>query len=370
MVTLKDGTEIKGEIKDLEWLINPYEIDFRTNRTTRTFSVGELISFSTDRPSRYESQTVQYDGDVIQERNLPTSRVPDLIVYDTVFVKVIVKSTISLFGLSDKNGRDHFFIQTDKSGRLEELHYRRYLFENTIAEYRAYQQSLMLVSSECSELKTNIKSLNYEEASLERIFSKINACKNYPLLKLWDGAVVAKEPAMGLIISAGLASTFYAGINFGMRQVHPSFGVFWESYSKRSPNRYSLYSEVSFSYVRQSTKLNYGPDARLSFGRLRLLNLARFSNPKTDGSRTYWGIGLQTGFRISTNLEAPFNFKQDESGAKFDLGPALQIGKVFPPSEKVGVTTELRYILDNSPFGETYFTQAHNVTLCIQVTIF
>lgn len=368
-ITTVDGTELKGEINDQEWTVNPKEVEFReVGGAIKTYTAHQLTNFSTDRPSRYESFSIEYDGENQNVNRLTTNRNPTELTRDTLFLKVIVKAKVALFHFVDSNGRVHFFISKDN--RVEELLYRKYKDPENTTLYGAnekFKQQLLLTATTCTELHASIKQLKYTEEVLRKIVNKINTCQGNPLLPLWEGVTSKKPASIGVVVQLFFSNPEYTFLVSDFSKLNYGGGVFYEIYNKKRPNRISLYNELLFKQVNQEGLFFANQTADLKFSRIKMINSYRFSYPDKNKGRLYWGIGLGTGVRFNTLI----NDKESIPGypvyndPEFEIGFMVSAGKTFPLSESFKINAELRYELEQSPFGSSSFVGAHNIGLNI-----
>lgn len=352
IVTLPDGTELRGEILDLEWTKNPSEIEFRSGGEVKKYNVKTIVSFSTERPARYEAHFVSYDNDLQTSGQLPATRNAQQLKNDTVFTEVIVHAPVSLHFLADLNGRHHFFIQTDQAP-LEELRFRKFLIGDAIALNQDYKQQLFLMVKDCKSGTQLIRNLAYTESGLRKLVETINACRNNPVEKVWDGEITKRQPELGFTVFSFFNRTEYLGFSSPMGRANPGAGVFIEGFSRKKPNRQSLYTEFIVSKVNQGIT-NGVVVGKLSFTRIRLLAMGRFSYLKPGGSRVFWGLGLAGNLYSDTQFGG-LRLPPDYYSSTSRIGPVVGVGATFPVRQTFKITPEVRFAIDNFPVGPIFF---------------
>lgn len=364
-----DGTEVKGEINDREWSVNPDVIEFReAGAAVQTFSVLQIKGFSTARPSRYEVYAIEYDGDDQNVNRLPTSRNPVSLVQDTLFLRVIVNAPVGLFEFVDTNGRLHYFISSEQ-GVVELLNrkYKDATNSSLMGVNEKFKQQLLLASGTCTDLQSTIKQLKYNEQSLKSIVTKINQCKGNQVVPDWKGDVVARKPNLGIVAQLFLSNPEYTFMVADFGEINFGGGIFYEIFSKKKPNRVSLYNELLYKMVNQEGVSVFGSAATLQFGRIKMINSYRFSYPDKKEGRWYWGIGIGTGVRFNTTVNERESIPgyPDYTGSEFELGVMVNGGKTIALSKAFKINTELRYEIEQSPFGSSEFIGAHNLGIAI-----
>ncbi len=368
-ITAKDGTVMKGEINDKEWTVNPKEIEFReAGGATKTFTLQQIKNFSTDRPAKYESFAFEYDSEDQNINSLSTNRTPLVLSKDTLFLKVIVGAKVGLFLLVDSNGRNHFFTSTNSG--VEELLNRKYRDasnSSVVGVNEKFKQQLLLKAGNCKELQPSIKQLKYNEEVLRSMVSKINKCNGYQIEPQWEGEVITKKASAGIVLQLFFSNPEYTFLVSDFSKINFGGGVFYEIYSKKKPNRISLYNELLFKQVNQDGLTFSNLPTEIKFSRVKMINSFRFSYPDKSGGRFYWGIGIGTGVRFNTMVNGRESIPgyPDYSGSEFELGLMVSGGKTFTISKSLKINTELRYELEQSPFGSSSFVGAHNIGLSV-----
>lgn len=368
-VVKQDGTELKGEINDKEWSVNPEDIEFReAGGPVQKFTVHQIKGFSTARPSRYEAFAIEYDGEDQNMNRLSTNRNPVSLTRDTLFLRVIVKAPIGLYEFVDVNGRIHFF--TNQEQGVEELLNRKYkdaTNSSLVGVNEKFKQQLILKAGSCPDLHASIKSLKYNEAALQNMITKLNKCNGGEIQPVWAGVIVKKKPNLGIVAQVFLTNPEYTFMVSDFNEINFGGGIFYEIYSKKKPNRISLYNELLYKQVNQEGVSVFGSPATIKFSRIKMINSYRFSYPDKRDGRLYWGIGIGTGVRFNTTVNDRESIAgyPDFSNSEFELGVMVNGGKTFAISKSFKINAELRYEIEQSPFGSSEFVGAHNLGVCV-----
>lgn len=98
-----------------------------------------------------------------------------------------------------------------------------------------------------------------------------------------------------------------------------------------------------------------------------MINSYRFSYQDKRDGRLYWGIGIGTGVRFNTTVNDRESIAgyPDFSNSEFELGVMVNGGKTFAISKSFKINAELRYEIEQSPFGSSEFVGAHNLGVCV-----
>lgn len=270
-ITINDGTELTGEINDKEWSVNPKEIEFREQGgTIQKYTVHQIKNFSTDRPARYEAFAIEYDGEDQNVNRLTTNRSPVTLSRDTLFLRVLVYAPVGLFEFVDANGRIHYF--TNQEQGVEELLNRKYkdaTNSSLVGVNEKFKQQLLLKAGNCPELHSTIKQLKYSEGALQSLVTKINKCNGHEVQSSWTGEIVTKKPNLGIVAQVFLTNPEYTFMVSDFNEINFGGGIFYEIYSKKKPNRTSLYNELLYKQVNQEGVSVFGSPATIKFSRIK-----------------------------------------------------------------------------------------------------
>lgn len=367
-VYMKDGTKLEGKINDLEWETSPEQIEFQhQGQSPQVIKATDIISFCTDRPSKYILKDFSYDGDDQGTNRLPSTKEPEALTSTKAFMEVLVDSRISLLKFTDKNSRVHFFIQIDSI--ITELLKRQYkVSSTTINTYERYKQQLTLITNDCPEIQSKLRNLNYSEDRLQKAIREINQCKSNSIEPLWSGPATArKKTNFGIVVQGFSHYTEFSLITSGMQSPNYAFGLYLESFNKKKPNRISYYNELCYKIIHQSGKNIFGQEVDLNLTRIKLIDGIRFSYPSTNG-RFFWTLGIENGFRLKTDIGNK-NTTYYDNGSEYEFGLMLDAGKTFIIGKSLALSTAIRYELEQHPFSPSYFIGAHNLGLNVQVQL-
>jgi hypothetical protein len=383
IITLKDGTNVPGQINDLEWNYGHKEIEFRkSDHSIEKYSVNDLLSFSTDRPALYESHSISYDGDLqdLRHLSLPMGRETENPISDKLFLMVKVNAPIGLLYMKDKNGRPHYFLKQDTV--VQELLNRNYqhpTVNETILTNKRYKQQLHAITNDCPEIQSRLKTLLYDDKWLIGVITKINQCKNHVVIPISkDEKPTERRPS-----SFGMSfQLFKVGFNYpdfyhsrGNTSINFGGGIFWELYSKKRPNRISLYSELAYKVIQpqegrlESDVVALSRIANFECTKIKLTNALRASYPQRGGGRFYWGLGANYGFRNGTMIQGRSNIlsiygELEEFSSGFEIGAVGMIGETFLLFKTVKINTELRYEFE---FESAHLFSFNNYGIYVQI---
>lgn len=352
-IILRNGTTLEGQINDEEWEYAPKAVEFRTgDQAIQKFSVQEVVSFATDRPVLYESHTISYDADAQDIRNLTKSKESTNVVNETIFLEVKVNAAIGLLYMKSRNGRLHYFIKQDTT--VVELLDRAYLSSTdniSILKNQKYKQQLIVITNGCPVIQSRLKNLAYDESRLESVFKQINACRNnevYPLYK-GEASHERKKSSYGINIQTLMASCnlpYY--YHLPAKDIQFGGGLFWELYSKKRPNRLSLYNELSYKKIASENGTSYvGRNGDFECNKFKLIHAVKVSSPTKSGGRFYAGLGLNHGLRTNTVIsgrsEVLKNNNYEDLSKSYEIGFSAMLGHSFMLFQTIKISPELRY---------------------------
>lgn len=372
-VVTTGGATLTGQINDIEWHTPPTKIEFRkADGTITEYAVDDIISFSLDRPARYEAHEIEYDGDTQSLKNLPYGKETLTPVRDKVFLEVIVNAPIGLLRMQARSGRQHYFLKMD--GTVIELLNRSYQHPTNnaeIATFKKYIQQLTLITNGCPEVQKALTGLSYTRNNLEKIITRINACRNTSVSPIWEGKIAGRKSAnAGIAIQGFLTNSFILDF-FNAPASNVSYGVaaFIEFYSRKKPNQVSFYNELIYKVITpQPGKLYTGDtDLSLECNRFKLINAIRISKAHKRGGRFYGGLGFNNGIRFNTLLDDKIlNMEYRDLSTGIEIGFIAMIGETFKIGKTFKINTELRYDYE---FQSREFYGSSNIGLSLQFNL-
>jgi hypothetical protein len=288
-VVTNTGDTIQGWIDYRQWEKNPKAIKFKNELKVdqaKSFAVEDISYFEIPGFDRYVRAIVRKDLRPV-ELNRLLGFYKDSTITDTVFLRALIKSKISLYQLEDEKA--HFYIK-DETGEYEELIYKVYLEDDDSrisARYIFRDQLKKWVAGESnnSSLSTLLKVANYNERDLTRIIGKINVLSgnkaNYIVKKpkqpvsLYAGTGIvysslsfkgAEQPISKLGYSKSLSPIFSAGIDVGalrnLQRMFLRFELAWyslkyESNNSPSPSTDNISYSLKVSTLAPSVSVMY-----------------------------------------------------------------------------------------------------------------
>jgi hypothetical protein len=372
-IVLNSGDTLRGFIKDMEWSVNPTVIEFQRTRESegQRYDVNAIRSFTTSRPAVYEAHQVKYDPDSQSAKNLPQTREPAEWRDEKLFLEVIVSGGTALYRLDDANGRIHFFIKQRGEDQPVELLNRTYLVTVDGAPqarlFEGWKQQLLNYSSDCTSLTSGINSAKYLEPSLKKTIGAINRCRG-EVSSGTIGIEADRKPSQFGI----LAQLFFdyseitaARTEFG--KINYAFGISYEFFSKRRPERISFYNELKYKHISQEGESAFNLPVSFKIQSVKMVNAIRFNYPGAKQT-VFWNVGTNLGYRFSTAVQFengnPFPGDYDTD---LEVGIIVGAGSVIINQPGVKGSVELRYELEQSPFGKTSFVGSHALGLVLNV---
>lgn len=376
-VVLNSGDTLNGLVMDEQWLYAPDQVNFKESETStpRTFNARELKAVSSPYDT-YERYVVAYDPDDLRAKNLPRTRDPKWVT-DTLLLKLLYKSKYSLYKTTTNNGRLHFFLAADTSKTsapvIEELLYREWIVatgsEMMMINERWKQQLINMTFSCGEQLNNQIKIGRYNEKDLTKLIAAINVCKGGPAYdKPAPPELPRKKGRFGIVGSAFYYHLQTRAGRSPFDKLHPAFGVSYEHFSRRWPNKLAYYHELKYSSLEQSGKTDdYAIPANYSVQAVRLISFLR---RYTQGERASFfvnggislGVPIKSRGRIpETQFTAPIVFSKFEK-VRLEQGFAFGLGVKLFPSAPVSVTLETRYQVEAALFSKSEFRDAKAVS--------
>jgi hypothetical protein len=175
------GEEKQTHIDYQNWEKNPEFINIKSDLTSSKITkltVSEIQSFSLTSGDRYESFIVDVDKSPTNiNQMVPGSEA--LIVSDTVFLRVLVKGTVSLYHLKDEAAKDHFFIKKGVEKPVELIYQKIKVVTDSrvvLSQSPIYRGMLSVILTDCPEVSDKISKLAFNTGSLKKIVMDYNQC--------------------------------------------------------------------------------------------------------------------------------------------------------------------------------------------------
>ncbi len=182
---MNHGDTVHGFIDYRQWEINPHAIRFKQDlekSKPTAYTVNDLSYFEIPGFDRYIRAIVRKDLRPIEINELLRNiTVVDTTITDTVFLRTLVDSKLSLFQLVDE--RTHFYLRDDK-GQFHELLYKVYLenADSKISKMYIFRDQLNqwidVETRSSSSLSSLLARAEYNEKDLVRIVEKMNEKAN------------------------------------------------------------------------------------------------------------------------------------------------------------------------------------------------
>jgi hypothetical protein len=364
-----EGDTLKGFIRDLEWTVNPSQVEYQTSKegTPQVFTANEIRAFYTSRPILFESHNFRYDAGEQKTNALTYSREPEEWKEEKLFLQVLVKGGISLYRLDDVNGRIHYFIQ-ENTGDVVELLNRKYLVNtnsiNQVREFEGWKQQLLNLSASCESASKSIQAARYMDSSLKKIIENLNACRGESVKNIVSVQSERKPSRFGIMVQPFFDYTEISNARTTFEEINFGFGISYEIFSRKKPERISYYNELKYKMIAQTGVATNNNPVNFDFQTINLINMIRFNTP--GKAAFFWNLGTNISYRMNMTVQyengsdLPGNYESD-----LQLGIAGGIGSRFLNKEKLKGTIELRYELEQSPFTESTFTGTHALGLII-----
>ena len=372
-IVLNSGDSAMGYIRDEEWEISPTKINFQkdANGPVEELTPDNIQGFFTARQVYYESGRFKYDGDVKRVNQLPESREPSKWIEGEFFLETIIKSNcLSLYEFTDEHGQIHYLFRNGLQ-EPEELLYRTYKATINgsvviVTSHQWKQQLLNLTKDNPSIVLANkINSSPFNAKNLKSIIQLYNRSvgeKIYTLTNTTLG-VDRKKSSYGLMAELFTSRVFINIADSEFNNLNYGAGIFYEAFSKRKPNRLSIYNELKFLNVKllgSNSASSTGVDIKMQG--VYLSNLVRQVVIIKRDFNLFVELGMVNGYRINTVAKNQVNNFDHASGSETGLvnGIALGMGSNFNLFNLKSII-DLRYDYDTEPFKATTYVGSHRI---------
>ena len=263
-----DGTKTTCLIRNLEWLNNPTEFDYKLseNGNPKTEEISSIEEFGVANVV-YKRFTVDVDRSSQKVATLDYKRNPEF-NEETIFLKQIVEGDYNLYQYVDGNLTLYFYDGIDQV--MQPLVYKRYLTNrDKVGVNNMYKQQLSN-SMQCQSLQSqDFENLDYRMDNLTALFEKYNTCKGYYYS---SNETATNKGNLNLNLRAGLTLNSFKIPSRGITNPSPyefdfgqimgfQVGTEVEYVFGFNKNKWALLLEPTYSsFESESTSLNYNPE--------------------------------------------------------------------------------------------------------------
>lgn len=164
-------------IKNIDWKNNPTKFEYRLAQDSmiQTENMETVKEFGIIGVSKYVRATVQLDRSSNELNNMSWEKNPNFLE-EQLFLKVLVEGNATLFQYEDGYLIRFFFCLKDSA--IQQLVYKRYLVDETIAQNNYFKQQLFNELS-CQAITLNdVENISYSKSDLVEFFVKYNKCNS------------------------------------------------------------------------------------------------------------------------------------------------------------------------------------------------
>jgi len=322
-IILENGDTIQGAFKNNLWRINPYKVTFTShlhNGDTLEYGIKELKGFATS-DYRFLKEKIKIDespNTIDQAGVIPIAKFRE----DTVFLEVLIKGNASLFLLKEKNGRDHYFIETpymDLQELLNIMYAQRIetntgIVKNYVAYSNDYKSQLTNALIGCSELNTKDYDIDLNQKDLHSLIIKYNDCistESYysQAIEKWGvhpylnaglnfatTSFVSSNEYYSDLVKLNFTTSVSFTVNFGLHYVIPKYNKRLKIFTDLGFNKYSFIEESSKSGSTQNEKGIKYSQITVNFGTIYNLSKSINSPFLKIGVSTIFGMNMENDF--------------------------------------------------------------------------
>ena len=257
VITLK-GDTLYGMIDDQNKLKNPNVISFKENdnNLVYNFTPSEIKASIIDSGDFYLSAIIEIDMTYGKSINMKESYSKDsLLKKDTVFIRVLLQSKMSLYLFNDKNAKNHFYYST-VTDSYHELTFKKVpvVIDNKtyLKNSSRYKNQLKYLMQDCQEAISKIKNTEYKENSLVELFRIYNNCISGNHI-IYESLLIPNQNNYYLVVGLnrdqlvfkGFSSLGLENSNFS-KSYNPLIGFGVNIPFKRGRAKYSMFSELAW----------------------------------------------------------------------------------------------------------------------------
>lgn len=320
--TTLNGEEVEVYMNDKNWEKTPKSIkvkrDLSSNEIT-TLNVSDIKGFKLSTGDLYESHIVEVERSTKDLAEVILFARPAEIVKDTVFLRALVKGSVSLYHLQYSKGEEHYFIQKGNEIPVQ-LVYRIARVENGtstgVTNVPVYKGMLTVKLSDCQEVSKKINGVGFKQSELRKIVEEYNLCTSGVKGEYY----ATEEKAKGNFSIIGGLTNYFIYVrdpwdsknSMDETSVGYTLGAAYQITFPRNHGRYSLLAEAMYKPIHASfthkevhksssevytiTSTKYDVD----FASLNLIAKYRFGSSTI---RPFLNLGLGNNFVLSNRSQ-------------------------------------------------------------------
>jgi hypothetical protein len=381
-----NGDTVHGYVDYRNWSVNPEKISFKEQLTDDNvvYTCADINGFGVA-GEIYIKATVAINESKSNTNELDLSA--EVIYYkDSVFLQALIRGTKSLYRYKNKSVLEQFYIWQDTAYNL--LIYKKYLTvpnsnpdnyassntytpeqrtSQSIAENTRYLNQLAMYLSDCPNIQSNFKDLEYSRKSLEQLFHHYYQCsQSQPEYHFQtEKTKVVTGALAGISItsvtfsgdedfyvvkteyqpSVNFAGGFYLNVFFPRNNYKLSFNneLLFTSYkidgsytNYKNENVYSIYTtSLGLSYLKLNTMMRYNQpvgnafiflNAGVSFGYVIYENnYFKRENVSYDEIHIYENDAIQTlrKYELAINAGIGIKYKKFSLEFRYERGDGM-----------------------------------------------
>ncbi len=175
-----DGNKIECLIKNLDWMSNPTEFNYKLNENEEllTGNINTVKEFQVYDEVYYKRVSVKIDRSSSRTDELSHQSNPEF-KEETLFLKVILEGKASLYSYEDGSIRRYFF-EKDNNGKVEQFVYKQFInTSNSISDNKAYLNQLQSNFRIENLPNSYFDNVDYYKSDFVKYYIKYNESKNY-----------------------------------------------------------------------------------------------------------------------------------------------------------------------------------------------
>lgn len=246
-------------INNIDWRNNPTEFEYKIspNEAIQKATIQTVKEFGINGISKYIRALVQIDRSSAEIDKMSSGKNP-IFKEEQLFLKVLIEGKASLFHYIDGNLIRFFYKVNDSE--INQLVYKSYLINNSIAQNYFFRQQLFL-ELKCEEITLNdLKNISYNPKDFKQLFEKYNKCTNSIHVNYEP---TQKRDLFNLSLRLGLNSNKLRIANLDGRAWDINFGntmsvrqsIEAEFILPFNKNTWSLLIEPTYSYYKSEKKI-------------------------------------------------------------------------------------------------------------------
>ena len=354
-------------IKNLDWLNNPSEIEFKTTESSvsKKESIKNIQEFGIYNGQKFVRKTVMIDRSSNDLDKISEVYKPEYLK-ETLFLKYLIEGKNNLLYYED-GGLKRYFYNSGDSDAIQ-LVYKPYYINQGQLSYNTEYKNQLLALLKCSPEKAKIEKSKYEKKDLIKLFSEDNNCSTGSSTDFTK--TEAKRDLVNLNIRPGINFSklkteedlfIYRSREFDQKAAF-RIGLEFEFIMPFNKNKWSFFVEPTYQYykaqkesvINEGTVIEEKTSADVDYKSIELPLGVRHYFYLNEKSKLFVNVAYVIDFQLKSKV------KFERSEVEISSGNNIIFGAGYKYNDKLSL--ELRFGTNRNLFQNYIYLSSDYTT--------